>query len=249
MEFVESRLLRQELGAFARKNSATQYTNLPELVSLVQMTAATGNSIGVNIIGVMPEQGSIQRSLKQALGKVLKTPFKKHNGTTEIPWIGGYTVVALTPEGAVVGAQERAEGPAYRVYRQPLYRHALTKAIMGLHLFYAELPGGIEKNWEYLKGAMPIGDRRLSQGDIVTDIIGMDNYPTRLIIGASGCGLSSHYQEALAPGMLKSGATDFMTGYANTQFLRVLESRLRNPKLGTTPYPEPDRFSQLSRSH
>ncbi len=246
----QAEILKDDLRAFAAKDTKTRENRLFDIVSSIKNNASLesileltspNKNIELERIDYRPYLYSAARKTTNTLFTVGKEKVK--------PWEGGFTVISLRQDGTIPAGITNPRGRVYKEYGQNLYPYALTKAMFSLHLYLSGKKGGLGEveNIRYLQGLGFRGGENLFLGEaIVPGPEGSSSF-----IGASGCELQSDYINSLLPrGMQYQYPVDFLAGRADHEFALQVAVNLKFSEAATQPViSEPKFFSDLRFAH
>lgn len=133
-----------------------------------------------------------QSRLTKAIDLTLETPFVLDDLTEILPYIGGFTMVAINEKGDIKAAHTNPEGSVYEYHGDNLYPYALSKAVQRLFLVrIGSREHGLEnpRNYSYIRGF--ISPQHVFLGEAYSTPARTKTMPSEhLILGASGCKLS-----------------------------------------------------------
>lgn len=232
--------LHVNLMEFSSGNTHQRELLLPGLVSLIDETA-NKDTIGAL---VDPE---FQPKLEIAVSKTFATPFDV-DGKEVYPWEEGRTIVAIDNAGNIKGATSVPTSGLEEF--GDLHKHALKKAVYGLHLRKRGEEHGVPKdridiseplNNEYLKSKLP-GVTIYNGVSQYTAKVGADT----IFIGGSGCAASAEYLTGLLGGAIPGPETQ--AGRLDMVFSDITSFYLEDPNLETSTiviFPEPNKLREL----
>lgn len=236
-----AKVLQERLAQFSSSNTQEREKALSKLVAFIK--ADTDKKLMEKLV-----DKEFQPKLEDATRKTLAVEFERHGqDPVKKVWQDGYTVVALSEDGKVMGATS-VPGEVWKVYGD-LNKYALIKALAELHLYKANRFGGLSKpdNFKYLVG---LGLKPPSKNEPDPDLFtgsteGVAVGDSIIYVGGSGCAADREYLKELLA-MFKEGelAIDTQAGLFDSVFSRLTASYMRNPNLPQTRQ-EPNSIQQL----
>ncbi|HEX4774374.1 MAG TPA: hypothetical protein VH234_02565 [Candidatus Saccharimonadales bacterium] len=235
--------LQAKLTEFVNLDEVRRETYLPDFLAYID-TNVTKDVVGEitdPIKNPSLENKNYRPHFHSAIMNALRVPFIVE-GKSVNPWVGGYTMIAVSETGQVLAADSKTEGRVYGQYGSDLFSHAFSKAVLGVHLSLSGKYEGLDERENYERIARLMPGRRIYQGEALT--------PGTVVIGASGCELNSDYIDTLLPEEMRLSEypADLFAGHADMRLAQEVAAQwFFEP--GIQPREEPELFSHIRRSH